>query len=88
MEIFKATDVREILSDYGKNIGQERPYYPFYETFLGEHSSPAKSKGCLVPPQSVVNFIVRAVDEILKADFGLKDGLADTTKTKIKITDQ
>ncbi|MEX0598963.1 MAG: type ISP restriction/modification enzyme, partial [Candidatus Paceibacterota bacterium] len=33
----------------------------------------------------VVNFIVRAVDDILKDEFGLKDGLADTSKTKIKV---
>jgi predicted helicase len=33
----------------------------------------------------VVNFIVRAVDDILKTEFGLKDGLADITKTKVKI---
>lgn len=89
VEIFKATDVREILSDYGKNIGQDDPIIHFYETFLGEYN-PAlrKARGVWYTPQSVVNFIVRAVDEILKADFGLKDGLADTTKTKIKITDQ
>ncbi len=33
----------------------------------------------------MVNFIVRAVDDILKDEFGLKDGLADTSKTKVKV---
>jgi len=32
----------------------------------------------------VVNFIVRAVDDILKTEFGLSQGLADTSKTKMK----
>ena len=31
-----------------------------------------------------MNFIVRAVDDILKEEFGLAGGLADTSKTKIK----
>lgn len=35
-------------------------------------------------PEPVVNFIVRAVDDILKTEFGLPQGLADTSKTKIK----
>ncbi|MEY8703204.1 type ISP restriction/modification enzyme, partial [Francisella philomiragia] len=33
-------------------------------------------------------FIVRAVDEVLKSEFGLSQGLADTTKTKIQIDSQ
>ncbi|MDP3352202.1 MAG: type ISP restriction/modification enzyme, partial [Flavobacteriaceae bacterium] len=35
-------------------------------------------------PQPVVNFIVRAVDDILKTEFDLPQGLADTSKTTIK----
>ena len=31
---------------------------------------------------------VRAVDDILKTEFNLSDGLADTTKTKIKVKEQ
>jgi predicted helicase len=34
-------------------------------------------------PEPVVNFIVRAVDEVLKTEFGLADGLADTSKVTI-----
>jgi predicted helicase len=32
-----------------------------------------------------VNFIVRAVDDILKTDFNLKQGLADNTKTPVQV---
>jgi predicted helicase len=32
--------------------------------------------------QPVVNFIVRAVDDILKTEFDLPQGLADNSKTK------
>ena len=31
-----------------------------------------------------MNFIVRAVDDILKTEFGLKEGFADTSKIIIK----
>ena len=33
----------------------------------------------------MVNFIVRAVDDILKTEFGLLQGLADTSKTRITV---
>jgi predicted helicase len=36
----------------------------------------------------VVNFIVRAVDDILKTEFDMPQGLADTSKTKIKVNVQ
>ena len=35
--------------------------------------------------EPVVNFIVRSVDDILKTEFDLPQGLADTSKTKIKV---
>jgi predicted helicase len=36
-------------------------------------------------PEPVVSFIVRAVDDILKTQFKLPQGLADTSKTKVTI---
>lgn len=61
----------------------------FYETFLAAYN-PAlrKARGVWYTPQPVVNFIVRAVDDIFETEFNLKDGLADTAKTKIKIDQQ
>ena len=44
-----------------------------------------KARGVWYTPQPVVNFIVRAVDDILKTEFNLPQGLADTSKTKIKV---
>ncbi len=66
----------------------EDPIIHFYETFLSEYD-PAlrKARGVWYTPQPVVNFIVRAVDDILKTEFDLPQGLADTSKTKIKIKD-
>ncbi len=85
IEIFLACNVAEILQDYGKATKMEDPIIHFYETFLSEYD-PAlrKARGVWYTPQPVVSFIVRAVDEILKTEFDLPQGLADTSKIKIK----
>jgi len=85
-DIFRATDVSELLQDFGKATGQNDPVIHFYETFLAEFDPELRKKrGVWYTPEPVVNFIVRAVDDILKDEFGLKDGLADTSKTTVKI---
>lgn len=86
VELFLACNVEEILKNYGKETKTEDPIIHFYETFLSEYD-PAlrKARGVWYTPHPVVNFIVRAVDDILKEEFGLPQGLADTSKTKIKV---
>lgn len=85
VEVFLACNVREILKDFGKATKMEDPIIHFYETFLSEYD-PAlrKARGVWYTPAPVVNFIVRAVDDILKTEFGLSQGLADTSKTNVK----
>jgi predicted helicase len=86
IEIFLACNVENILKDYGKSTKMEDPIIHFYETFLSEYDPKLrKARGVWYTPSPVVNFIVRAVDDILKDDFNLSQGLADTSKTKIKI---
>ncbi len=85
VNIFLATDVADIMKNFGKSTKQEDPVVHFYETFLAAYN-PAlrKARGVWYTPEPVVNFIVRAVDDILKAEFNLPQGLADTTKIKVK----
>ncbi|RTZ09849.1 DNA methyltransferase [Flavobacterium sp. GSP27] len=85
VNIFLASDVATIMKNFGRSTRQEDPVVHFYETFLGEYN-PAlkKARGVWYTPQPVVNFIVRAVDDILKTEFDLPQGLADTSKIKIK----
>lgn len=88
-EIFLACNVEEILKNYGKATKMEDPIIHFYETFLSEYDPKLrKSRGVWYTPQPVVNFIVRAVDDILKTEFDLPQGLADTSKTTIKVNTQ
>ncbi|MGI8668888.1 MAG: type ISP restriction/modification enzyme [Aridibacter sp.] len=88
-DIFRATDVKKLLENFGKSTQANDPIIHFYETFLAAYDPKLrKSRGVWYTPEPIVNFIVRAVDDILKTEFDLPQGLADTTKTKIKIKTQ
>lgn len=82
--VFRACDVGKLMQGFGKLTGQNDPFLHFYETFLAAYN-PAKRKarGVWYTPEPVVNFIVRAVDEVLQTEFGLPDGLADTSKVTL-----
>ncbi len=82
--IFVATSLHDLLKDFGKFTARNDPFLHFYETFLAAYN-PAKRKarGVWYTPEPVVNFIVRAVDDVLKSEFGLPDGLADTSKVTV-----
>ena len=84
--VFLACDLEALLTNFGKSTHQTDPFLHFYETFLAAYN-PAKRKarGVWYTPQPVVNFIVRAVDEVLQTEFGLVDGLADTSKVRVKM---
>lgn len=88
-EVFRAADLGLILKDFGSTTGRKDPILHFYETFLAEYNPTLREvRGVYYTPEPVVQFIVRAVDDVLKEHFGLKDGLADTSKTKIQIAGQ
>ena len=88
-DIFRATDVADLLKNFGSSTQQTDPIIHFYETFLAEYDPKLrKARGVWYTPEPVVNFIVRAVDDILKTEFNLPDGLADRSKTKVKVNVQ
>lgn len=82
--VFQACDVAKLMEGFGKLTGQNDPFLHFYETFLASYNpSKRKARGVWYTPEPVVNFIVRAVDDVLQTEFGLPDGLADTSKVTI-----
>lgn len=84
-EVFRATDVAEMLKNFGKTTQTQDPIIHFYETFLAEYNPKLrKQRGVWYTPEPVVQFIVRAVDDILKSEFNLADGIADTSKVEIE----
>lgn len=53
------------------------PYLYFYENFLAAYDAKLREqRGVYYTPPPVVNFIARAVDDLLRSDFQLSDGLA------------
>ncbi len=85
-DVFLACDLKTLLKSFGSSTQQTDPMIHFYETFLAEYNPKLrKSRGVYYTPEPVVNFIVRAVDDILKEEFGLSGGLADTTETEIEV---
>jgi hypothetical protein len=60
------------------------PFIYFYEDYLKAYD-PAmrKGRGVYYTPPPIVNFIVRAVDDILKDSFGIRDGLADPRRVTV-----
>ena len=88
-DLFRATDVGELMKDHGKKTERTDPVIHFYETFLGEYDSNKRiSRGVYYTPEPVVDFIVRAVDDILRNEFALADGIASKTKTTVTVEAQ
>lgn len=74
-DVFRACDVKELLKDFGETTQQNDPMIHFYETFLAAFNPKLrKSRGVYYTPEPVVNFIVRAVDDILKTEFKSNQG--------------
>ncbi len=85
-EIFQATNLQALFKNFGNFTKRNDPFIHFYETFLAEYNpKKRKARGVWYTPEPVVNFIVRAVDDVLKTEFGLSDGLADTSKISVKV---
>ncbi|MDD5055713.1 MAG: N-6 DNA methylase [Candidatus Peribacteraceae bacterium] len=88
-DVFLHCDVAKILANFGTATKREDPIIHFYETFLAAYDAKLrKSRGVYYTPEPVVSFIVRSVDALLKSEFGLPQGLADTSKTTITVQRQ
>ena len=74
------TKIEAVVRDFGDRNPKEDPVIHFYEHFLAAYDKKQKvSRGVFYTPRPVVSYIVRSVDELLRSEFGLTDGLADTT---------
>ncbi|MDQ1589571.1 MAG: hypothetical protein QOG71_198 [Pyrinomonadaceae bacterium] len=84
-EVLNRTKIADILRDFGRATRREDPVVHFYETFLAAYDPAMReARGVYYTPEPVVSYIVRSVDHILKTDFRLRDGLADSSKIKFK----
>lgn len=98
--VFSHADIQELMKEYfkqddlwGKSQEGPDPVIHFYEDFLEEYDADLRKKmGAYYTPLPVVRFITQSVDYLLKKEFGLSAGLADTSKTaegvhKVQILD-
>ena len=80
VDLLDQANMEDILRDFGDRNRREDPVIYFYEDFLEAYDKDQKiSRGVFYTPRPVVSYIVRSVDELLRTEFGLADGLADTT---------
>lgn len=74
------TDVEGLLANFGTDDLKDDPVVFFYQHFLDEYDPKQRRElGAFYTPIPVVRFMVRAVDEIIKTEFGLPLGVADQT---------
>ncbi|WP_141893890.1 type ISP restriction/modification enzyme [Microbacterium kyungheense] len=76
--VLAATNIDEILADFGSEDRREDPVVYFYEQFLAQYDPRQRiDAGAFYTPVPVVKFMTRAVDHLLKSRFGLPLGTAD-----------
>ncbi len=81
------TELNKLTQDsFGDKLHKD-PYLHFYETFLSKYDPKLRElRGVYYTPQSVVDFIINAIDYSLKCDFGFENGLSEATKADSNIT--
>ena len=76
----RQTEVEAILDQIGSTAKGGDPVIHFYEEFLKKYDRKMRADaGAFYTPQPAVEFIVRAVDEVLRSRFDLPMGIADAS---------
>ncbi len=76
----RVSNVEAILDQFGTTAKGGDPVIHFYEEFLKQYDRKLRADaGAFYTPQPVVDFMVRAVDEVLRERFGLAKGIADSS---------
>ncbi len=79
VELLDDANMEAVVADFGDRNPQEDPVVHFYELFLKEYDPKKRmQRGVFYTPRPVVSYIVRAIDDLLRTEFGVTDGLADT----------
>ena len=80
VELLDNANMEAVIRDFGDHNPREDPVIHFYEHFLAAYDKEQKvSRGVFYTPRPVVSYIVRSVNELLRTEFGLADGLADVS---------
>jgi hypothetical protein len=80
-QLLSMADMPAILAQFGSETRRHDPIVHFYETFLAAYDPALRElRGVYYTPEPVVSYIVRSVDQLLRSEFGLADGLGDTQR--------
>ncbi|MXY51065.1 MAG: hypothetical protein F4Y86_00840 [Gammaproteobacteria bacterium] len=79
VELLDDANMEAVVRDFGDRNPREDPVIHFYELFLKEYDAEKRmQRGVFYTPRPVVSYIVRSIDSLLRTQYGLEDGLADT----------
>lgn len=79
---YRSTKKEDLWGD--KEYDFKDPFIYFYEDFLAAYDKNLrKAKGVYYTPPPIVNFIVRAIDDIIVNTLGYREGLADMEKVTV-----
>lgn len=71
-------------SEEEHRLFERDPFIYFYEDYLAKYDAKMrKSRGVYYTPPPIVNFIVRAINDILKDTFGIAEGLANRKRVTV-----
>lgn len=93
-QVFSVSDVKDIIDKHLKlnesdQTDAKDPIIHFYEDFLSEYNPVERKKmGAYYTPIPVVQYMVRAVDDVLKTHFNLPKGLADSSTETYDVVSQ
>ncbi|MBQ6268655.1 MAG: N-6 DNA methylase, partial [Bacteroidetes bacterium] len=81
IDLYSNVDLLDILSSYNNkysNADANDPIIYFYENFLAKYNPEARKElGVWYTPKPIVRFIIKAIDDILKKEFKLNEGLLE-----------
>ena len=74
------TNVEAVLDQFGSSVRGGDPVVHFYEEFLKAYDRRLRvDAGAFYTPRPVVRFMIEAVDNLLRTELGLSDGIHDAT---------
>ena len=80
-KLLDRTNREAIMQGFGRGPGQDDPLIHFYEDFLAAYDPKMREmRGVYYTPLPVVSYIVRSINHLLRDEFGITDGLADTQR--------
>jgi Type ISP C-terminal specificity domain len=88
-QLLSDTDMDAVLKNFGHATRHRDPVFHFYETFLSAYDPDVRDRrGVWFTPQSVVGYIVRSVDDVLRERFDCETGLADRSRVEYTRLDE